>query len=109
MVIATVSKVFTSVFGSRNDRLVKSYFKRVEQINALEPEVRKLTDAEIRMLGCKRFDDLCSGVGPIADEDEITGKTREISKERLYPSLFVICRDHQGAVSLVHTVGTCIV
>ena len=48
MVISTVSKAFTKVFGSRNDRLIKAYKNRVEQINALEPEVCGLTDAQLR-------------------------------------------------------------
>ncbi|MFW6060578.1 MAG: hypothetical protein ACODAQ_10370 [Phycisphaeraceae bacterium] len=48
MVLNTVSRTFTRVFGSRNDRLVKSYNKRVQQINAFEPEVCKLTDTELR-------------------------------------------------------------
>jgi preprotein translocase subunit SecA len=38
----------TKVFGSRNDRLVKSYRKRVEAINAFEPQMQQLTDAELR-------------------------------------------------------------
>ena len=48
MVISTVSKAFTKVFGSRNDRLIKSYRNRVEGINALESQVRQLTDAQLR-------------------------------------------------------------
>ncbi len=48
MVVSLVSKGFTKVFGSRNDRLVKAYMRRVEQINALEPQVRQLTDAQLR-------------------------------------------------------------
>ncbi|MEX0884812.1 MAG: preprotein translocase subunit SecA [Phycisphaeraceae bacterium] len=47
MVINNLSRAFTKVFGSRNERLVKSYRSRVEQINAFEPEMRKLTDAEL--------------------------------------------------------------
>src|SRR5690606_26659527 len=42
------SRPFTKVFGSRNDRLIKAYRRRVEQINALEDEVRRLSDAELR-------------------------------------------------------------
>ncbi|MBL8517103.1 MAG: preprotein translocase subunit SecA [Betaproteobacteria bacterium] len=37
-----------AVFGSRNDRLLKQYRQRVVRINALEPEMQKLTDAELR-------------------------------------------------------------
>src|SRR3984893_5550147 len=35
------------IFGSSNDRRLKGYRPRVAAINALEPEVRKLTDAEL--------------------------------------------------------------
>ncbi|AMO25454.1 preprotein translocase subunit SecA [Ramlibacter tataouinensis] len=38
----------TQIFGSRNDRLLKQYRKGVERINALEPELEKLSDAELR-------------------------------------------------------------
>jgi preprotein translocase subunit SecA len=36
------------VFGSANDRKIKSYRPTVEQINALEPELEALSDAELR-------------------------------------------------------------
>jgi preprotein translocase subunit SecA len=36
------------VFGSANDRKIKAYRPRVEAINALEPELESLTDAELR-------------------------------------------------------------
>jgi preprotein translocase subunit SecA len=38
---------FKKVFGSRNERLVKRMSKTVAQINALELDVKKLTDAEL--------------------------------------------------------------
>ena len=37
-----------SIFGSRNERLLKQYRKRVLAINALEPAIEKLSDAELR-------------------------------------------------------------
>jgi preprotein translocase subunit SecA len=37
-----------SIFGSRNERLLKQYRKHVQVINALEPSMEKLTDAEMR-------------------------------------------------------------
>lgn len=46
--ISTIAKFFTKVFGSRNERLIKAYVRRVEQINALEPQIRQLTDSQIR-------------------------------------------------------------
>ncbi len=48
MVVHYISKPFVKVFGSRNDRLLKRYARWVEQINALEPQVRQLSDAELR-------------------------------------------------------------
>src|SRR5579863_9152970 len=43
--IVTLAK---KVFGSSNDRRLKTYRPKVAAINALEPEVRRLTDAELR-------------------------------------------------------------
>ena len=38
----------SKIFGSSNERRVRTYKSRVEAINALEPEVAKLTDDELR-------------------------------------------------------------
>jgi preprotein translocase subunit SecA len=37
-----------AIFGSRNDRLLKQYRGQVAKINALEPSIQKLTDAELQ-------------------------------------------------------------
>ncbi len=42
------SNFLTKIFGSRNDRLLKTYRKTVTQINALEPAYEKLSDDELR-------------------------------------------------------------
>ena len=46
-------KFLTQIFGSRNDRLLKSYRKVVQQINALEPALEKLDDTQL----CARTDE----------------------------------------------------
>ena len=38
----------TKIFGSRNDRLLKTYRKTVAQINALEAQFERLSDEEIK-------------------------------------------------------------
>ncbi|WP_296946270.1 preprotein translocase subunit SecA [uncultured Massilia sp.] len=38
----------TKIFGSRNQRLIKQYQKNVRAINALEPQMEKLSDAELQ-------------------------------------------------------------
>ena len=40
--------ILTKIFGSRNNRLVKAYRRRVAQINKLEPELKKLTDDQLK-------------------------------------------------------------
>ncbi|MEL0036288.1 MAG: DEAD/DEAH box helicase, partial [Gammaproteobacteria bacterium] len=39
---------FTKIFGSRNQRLVKQYSKRVNKINAIEPEFEALSDEALQ-------------------------------------------------------------
>ncbi|MCW8919433.1 MAG: preprotein translocase subunit SecA [Gammaproteobacteria bacterium] len=43
-----ISKALSKIFGSRNDRTVKRMRKTVEQINAFEPELEKLTDEALQ-------------------------------------------------------------
>ena len=45
MVLASIAK---AIFGSANDRQVKKYQPKVDAINALEPAMAKLSDAELR-------------------------------------------------------------
>ncbi len=42
------SNILTKIFGSRNDRLLKTYRKTIERINALEPEYEKFDDDQLR-------------------------------------------------------------
>jgi preprotein translocase subunit SecA len=44
----TPGKVFTKIFGSRNERLIKRYTRMVEQINGREASVQQLTDEQLR-------------------------------------------------------------
>ena len=43
-----IRNLFRKIIGSRNDRLLKRYGKVVEQINALEPQMQALSDAELQ-------------------------------------------------------------
>src|SRR3989440_9694177 len=44
----SIGTIAAKVFGTSNDRKLKTYRPNVEAINALEPEVERLTDAELR-------------------------------------------------------------
>ncbi|HHY49420.1 MAG TPA: preprotein translocase subunit SecA, partial [Alphaproteobacteria bacterium] len=45
MVLAALAK---AIFGSANDRQIKRYQPKVQAINALEPELEKLSDEQLR-------------------------------------------------------------
>ncbi len=70
-------KLLTQIFGSRNERLLKTYRKVVQQINALEPQYEGLSDEQLR------------------------GKTEEFKKriadgesvDDLLPEAFAVCRE----------------
>jgi preprotein translocase subunit SecA len=46
--ISMLPKLLTSIFGSRNERLLKQYRRVVEQISALESTHEKLSDEQLR-------------------------------------------------------------
>lgn len=43
-----LNRIFTSVLGSRNERVLRQLWKIVAEINALEPKISALSDAELR-------------------------------------------------------------
>ena len=77
-----LQSLFKKVFGSRNERLVKQYLQKVKAINALEPAMEKLSDAEL------------------------AGKTAEFksrlengdSLDKLLPEAFAVVREASGRV-----------
>ncbi|MBS1138214.1 MAG: preprotein translocase subunit SecA, partial [Proteobacteria bacterium] len=76
-------KILTQIFGSRNDRLLKTYRRTVEAINALEPRFEKLSDAELRAR-TDEFRQRCAA-GVTLDEllPEAFAVAREASKRTL--------------------------
>ncbi|MDD3353112.1 preprotein translocase subunit SecA [Zoogloea sp.] len=43
-----IAGLLKKIFGSRNDRLIRQYSQTVRAINALEPKIQALSDAELR-------------------------------------------------------------
>jgi len=43
-----INQLLGKVFGTKNERVIKGLMPNVQAINALEPEMQKLTDAELR-------------------------------------------------------------
>src|SRR5688572_27407030 len=46
--IPIIEPLLNFIIGSRNERFVKKYTMRVNAINALEPQMRQLTDTQLR-------------------------------------------------------------
>ncbi len=46
--IPIIGPLVNRIIGSRNERFVKRYNQRVDQINAIEPQMRTLTDEQLR-------------------------------------------------------------
>ncbi len=79
-----IKGVVKKVFGTKNDRELKRYQKRVKKINALEPKYEKLSDEELK----KAFNELKEKVksGEATMEDVLEDSfaiTREASKRVL--------------------------
>jgi preprotein translocase subunit SecA len=70
-------KFLTSIFGSRNDRLLKGYRKTVQQINTLEPEFEKLSDAQVR----ERADAIRARIAGGTTLDEVLVETFALVRE----------------------------
>ncbi|MDO4230899.1 MAG: preprotein translocase subunit SecA [Lautropia sp.] len=77
--------LLTSIFGSRNSRLLKQYRRRVTRINALEPEMKALSDDELRGK-TQQFRER------IQTETE-AGKSLDKVLDDLLPEAFAVCRE----------------
>ncbi|MFZ3286513.1 MAG: preprotein translocase subunit SecA [Telluria sp.] len=69
--------LLTQIFGSRNQRLLKQYQKTVRTINALEPEIEKLSDAQLQAKTPEFKDRVAKGE----------------SLDALLPEAFAVCRE----------------
>ena len=43
-----INQLLGKVFGTKNERVIKALMPKVAAINALEPQIQKLSDAELR-------------------------------------------------------------
>jgi len=69
--------LLTQIFGSRNQRLLKQYQKVVREINALEPTVEKLSDAQLQAKTPELQSHLAAGK----------------NLDELLPEAFAVCRE----------------
>jgi preprotein translocase subunit SecA len=101
-----INTLLGKIFGTKNDREVKRLMPRVLAINALEPEVRKLSDEQLRAKTeefRKRIQDRLSRVAdePDADPDRI----KQLESERLQASKEVLDEILEEAFAVVREAG----
>ena len=78
-----IGKVLTKIFGSRNERQVKKYYKFVEQINVLEDSLTSLSDDELRSKTAEFKERVAQGVDNETLLPETFAVVREASKRAL--------------------------
>jgi preprotein translocase subunit SecA len=85
-------KLLTKVFGSSNQRFLKTVQPVVEQINALEPEIKKLSDEQLRARTADFKERVQRAVAGITDKEELKRREREVLDEML-PEAFAVVRE----------------
>src|SRR5215204_4645019 len=85
-------KFLTKLFGSSNQRFLKSILPLVEKINSLEPSIRGLSDDELRARTAAFKEQVQNAVGDTKDKEERKRRERAILDEIL-PEAFAIVRE----------------
>jgi preprotein translocase subunit SecA len=88
----SVDKLLTKVFGSSNQRFLKSVESLVAEINALEPAVKKLSDEQLRNRTAEFKQQLQTAVADARDAEDRKRLEREALDEIL-PEAFAIVRE----------------
>ena len=92
-----IDKFLTKVFGSSNQRYLKTLQPLLERVNELEPEVKRLTDDEMRARIAELREQVVGRIG------EVEGRGEEARKERkrrtqealdeVLPEVFALTRE----------------
>jgi len=88
----SVDKFITKVFGSSNQRFLKSVQPLVAEINELEPAIKKLSDEQLRAKTAELKERVQRKVEGIKDKDERKLREREALDEIL-PEAFAVVRE----------------
>src|SRR6185312_1176149 len=105
---SVLNTALKAVFGSRNDRLLKQYRKTVESINALEPAIQKLDDAELAAKTAELRQKVANGAPLDSVLPEAFAVVRETSKRVLGMRHFDVqliggIALHQGKIAEMRT------
>jgi preprotein translocase subunit SecA len=85
-------KFLTKLFGSSNQRFLKSIAPLVEKINSLEPSVQALSDNELRARTATFKERVQRAVADVTDKEERKRRERAVLDE-LLPEAFAVVRE----------------
>jgi preprotein translocase subunit SecA len=86
-----IANVLTKIFGSSNDRTLKRYQRVVDRINALEPEVSKLSDAAMRAKTAELKARVAEKVEAATPDDR--AQAEKAALEEVLPEAFALVRE----------------
>src|SRR5205809_5331233 len=87
-----IDKFLTKVFGSSNQRWLKSIQPIINQINELEPSVKRLSDDELKARTVEFKERIARATADARDPEELKRREREILDE-LLPEAFATVRE----------------
>src|SRR5262245_59459630 len=86
-----IQNVLTKIFGSRNERLLKQYGRTVDRINALEADIARLSDDELRAKTDEFRKRLADRIAAAPEEERLTAEREGL--EELLPEAFAVVRE----------------
>ncbi len=87
-----LEKALTRVFGTSNERIVKRMMPTVAAINALEPEIEKLSDEELRAKTAEFKERIAARLKGLTDPEEIK-KAEQEALDEILPEAFAVVRE----------------
>jgi preprotein translocase subunit SecA len=90
--MASFDKVLTKVFGSSNERFLKAIRPLVDEINAFEPEIKQLSDEQLRERTAIFKARVADAVKDARDKDDRKSREQQALNEIL-PEAFAVVRE----------------
>ena len=90
--MSSFDKVLTKVFGSSNERFLKTIKPLIAQINEFEPSIQKLTDEQLREKTAEFKAHIADAVKDARDKDDRKYRERQALNEIL-PEAFAMVRE----------------
>src|SRR6184192_2961785 len=90
--MASFDKILTKVFGSSNERFLKTVNPLVARINEFEPAIKKLTDEQLREKTVEYKAQIADAVKDARDKDDRKYREQQVLNEIL-PEAFAVVRE----------------